>query len=170
MTTGRSRRASRATSPLVGPTLAAVLAVVVMFAAPAPAGATPYAVATERLVWQLNSASGGRAASLLQGLPGAVPRMLPGGRWTTDLPDLEAADVGAALAGSAGVNYVSPVEAVHASGLVPDNPCYAGILRPHAPGHGREPLGRAGPEDGPPERPVRPVGGQRRSGLGHHAR
>ena len=103
------------------------------FAAPAPAGASPYAVVTERLVVQLSASAELHPASLLEDLPGPVPQLLAGRRWTTDLPALEAGLVQAALTGSRGVDYASPVEAVHASGVVPDNPCYSGGCGPTVP-------------------------------------
>ena len=98
------------------------MAGVVWSAWPAPAGASPYVVVTERLVVQLSAAAQTHPASLLGSLPGAVPQRLPGRRWTTDLPAVEAGLVQGALAGSKGVDYVSPVEAVKSSVVVPDNP------------------------------------------------
>ncbi len=109
------------------------MAAVGSFASPAPAGATPYVVATEQLVLQLSEAADLHPAPLLEGLPGTVPQWLPGQRWTTDLPAVEAGYVQAALTASAGVNYVSTVEAVHSSGLVPDNPCYSQACGPTTP-------------------------------------
>jgi subtilisin family serine protease len=107
------------------------------FASPAPTGASPYVVATERLVLQLSAAAELRPAALLGDLPGAVPQLLPGRRWTTDLPAVEAGYVQAALTGSNGVDYVSAVEAVHSSGMpsgvVPDSPCYSEACGPTAP-------------------------------------
>ncbi len=103
------------------------------FASPAPGGASPYVVATEQLVLQLSAAAEAHPASFLGDLPGAVPQLLPGRRWTTRLPALEAGYVQAALVGSRGVDYVSAVEAVHASGLLPDNPCYSEACGPTAP-------------------------------------
>ena len=85
----------------MGPT---VLAGIALFASPAPAGATPYTVATEQLVLQLGPAGIKNAGSLLGGLPGRVPEVLPGQRWSTDLPDAEAASVEMQLSGHLGVN------------------------------------------------------------------
>jgi subtilisin family serine protease len=90
-------------------------------------------VATEQLVLQLSATAQPHAASLLDDLPGTVPQLLPGRRWATELPAAEAGYVQAALTGSAGVDYVSPVEAVHSSALVPDNPCYAEACGPSTP-------------------------------------
>ena len=112
---------------------AGAIAAVGLFASPAPAGASPYAVVTERLVLQLSAAAEPHAASVLGDLPGAVPQLLPGRRWTTDLPAVEAGYVEATLAGSSGVDYVSPVQALHSSALVPDNPCYSEACGPTAP-------------------------------------
>ena len=112
---------------------AGVITALGLFASPAPAGASPYVVVTEQLVLQLSASAEPYAASVLGHLPGNVPQLLPGRRWTTDLPTVEAADVVAALTGSAAVDYVSPVEAVHSSGVVPDNPCYAGACGPTSP-------------------------------------
>ena len=106
---------------------AGALVVVVVFAGPAPAGATPYSVQTERLVLQLSEGAEADPASLLVGLPGPVPQLLPGRRWSTDLPSTEAAYVESELSGAPGVDYVSPVRAIRAASepeLVPNNPCY----------------------------------------------
>ena len=115
---------------LVGTTL---LAGVAVFASPAPAGATPYTVATERIVVQLGQSALGDPASLLGSLPGSVPQTLPGQRWSTDLPDAEAAGVERELSGQRGVNYVSPVQPVRAADLVPNNPCYNQTCGPTKP-------------------------------------
>ncbi len=123
-----SRRAPRCR--LVGPT---VLAGVALFASPAPAGATPYRAATEQLVVQLGQSGVRDPASLLGALPGAVPQILPGQRWSTDLPDAEAAYVETELSGRPGVNYVSPVQQVQAADLVPNNPCYNQTCGPTKP-------------------------------------
>ena len=123
-----SRRAARCR--LVGPT---VLAVVAIFASPAPAGATPYTVATEQLVVQLGQSASRDPALLFGGLPGAVPQLLPGQRWSTDLPDAEAVYAESELSGRPGVNYVSPIENVRAADLVPNNPCYNQTCGPTKP-------------------------------------
>ncbi len=112
---------------------AGALTVVGVFACPAPAGATPYTVQTEQLVLQLSQGAEADPASLLVGLPGSVPQLLPGRRWATVLPTVEAADVEAALSGEPGVDYVSSVRAIReAAGpaLVPNNPCYASACGP----------------------------------------
>jgi subtilisin family serine protease len=126
---------------LVGLTL---LAGVALFASPAPAGATPYNVATEQIVVQLGQSALRNPASLLSGLPGAVPQVLPGQRWSTDLPDAEAADVEMELSRQAGVNYVSPVQAVEAADLVPNNPCYDQTCGPTKPVTVENPFAGAG--------------------------
>jgi subtilisin family serine protease len=111
-----------------------ILAGVVLFASPAPAGATPHTVATEQLVVQLDQKDEMDPSSILTGLPGPVPQLLPGQRWSTDLPTVEAAYVQDHLSRAAGVNYVSPVEEVQAAGLVvPDNPCYNETCGPTKP-------------------------------------
>jgi subtilisin family serine protease len=114
------------------------MAGVVWSAWPAPAGASAYIVVTERLVVQLSAAAQTHPASLLGSLPGAVPQRLPGRRWTTDLPVVEAGLVQGALTGSKGVEYVSPVEAVQSSAVepsdvVPDDPCYSASCGPTTP-------------------------------------
>ena len=111
----------------------AVLAGVAFFACPAPAGATPYTVATEQIVLQLGQSGLRDTSSVLGGLPGTVPQVLPGERWSTDLPDAEAASVETELSGKAGVNYVSPVVPVRAADLVPNNPCYNQTCGPTKP-------------------------------------
>jgi subtilisin family serine protease len=126
---------------LVGPS---VLAGVAMFAAPAPAGATPYKVATEQLVLQLGQSAEKDPGALLDGLPGPVPQLLPGQRWSTDLPDAEAASVEAQLSRERGVNYVSPVEPVQAADLVPNNPCYDQTCGPTKPVTVENPFAGAG--------------------------
>jgi subtilisin family serine protease len=136
---GLSRRATLC--GLVGPS---VLAGVAMFASPAPAGATPYKVATEQLVLQLGQAAGKDPAAVLDGLPGAVPQLLPGQRWSTDLPDAEAAYVETELSRERGVNYVSPVEPVRAADLVPNNPCYDQTCGPTKPVTVENPFAGAG--------------------------
>ena len=68
---------------------ASVLAGITLFASPAPAGATPYTVATEQLVLQLGQApTRTRVRSL--GACRSCPAASPGSRWSTDLPDAEA--------------------------------------------------------------------------------
>jgi subtilisin family serine protease len=114
-----SRQATKAC--VVG---AALLGSLIWCGAPAPAGATTYKVITERLVIQLGPQQQADPYSLLGGLPGDVPQLLPGSRWTVDLPALEAAYVEGQLTGRPGVNYVSPVETVRAQSLTPNNPCY----------------------------------------------
>ncbi len=126
---------------LVGPT---VLAGVALFASPAPAGATPYAVATEQLVLQLGQSGVANASSLLGALPGPAPQLLPGERWSTDLPDAEAASIEMELSGRRGVNYVSPVAEVHAADLVPNNPCYNQTCGPTKPVTVENPFAGAG--------------------------
>jgi subtilisin family serine protease len=122
-----------------------IVAGLVLFASPAPAGATPYAVATEQLVLQLDQRGQTDPASILTSLPGAVPQLLPGRRWSTDLPTVEAAYVEAALSKAAQVNYVSPVQEVHAAGLVvPDNPCYDETCGPTKPVTVENPFAGAG--------------------------
>jgi subtilisin family serine protease len=121
---------------LVGPPVVAgvaVLAGVAFFACPAPAGATPYTVATEQIVLQLGQSGLKDSSSVLGGLPGTVPQVLPGERWSTDLPDAEAASIETELSGKAGVNYVSPVVPVRAADLVPNNPCYNQTCGPTKP-------------------------------------
>jgi len=120
------------------PAGAGIMAGVVWSAWPAPAGASAYIVVTERLVVQLSAAAQTHPASLLGSLPGAVPQRLPGRRWTTDLPVVEAGLVQGALTGSKGVEYVSPVEAVQSSAVepsdvVPDDPCYSASCGPTTP-------------------------------------
>ena len=83
-----------------------------LFAAPAPAGASSFRVATEQLVVQLDAAAEANPASVLAGLPGDPPQLLPGRRWATRLPLLEAAAVATELPSRHGVNYVSPVTPV----------------------------------------------------------
>jgi subtilisin family serine protease len=112
---------------------AAVLASIGVFASPAPVGATPYEVATEQLVVQLSAAAEAHPASVLGLLPGPVPEWLPGQRWSTDLPTTEAAYVRSELSSVSGVNYVSPVQPVHAAGVVPNNPCYDATCGPTQP-------------------------------------
>ncbi len=117
---------------------AGITAAVVSFAWPAPAGASPYAVVTERLVVQLSAAAQSHPALLLGSLPGTVPQQLPGRRWTTDLPAVEAGLAQGALTGSKGVGYVAPVEAVQSSSVepsaaVPNNPCYSATCGPTGP-------------------------------------
>jgi subtilisin family serine protease len=112
---------------------AGALVVAGVFAAPSPAGATPYSVQTEQLVLQLSQGAETDPASLLVGLPGPVPQLLPGRRWSTDLPSVEAAYVESELSGASGVDYVSPVRAIRAAagpGLVPNNPCYISACGP----------------------------------------
>jgi subtilisin family serine protease len=109
------------------------LAVAGVFASPAPAGATPYTVQTEQLVLQLSQGAEADPAALLVGLPGPVPQLLPGRRWATDLPTVEAAYVESALSGKSGVDYVSAVRAIReaaAPALVPNNPCYVSACGP----------------------------------------
>jgi subtilisin family serine protease len=125
----------------VGPT---VLASVSLFASPAPAGATPYTVATEQIVLQLGSSAQQDPASVLGGLPGPVPQLLPGHRWSTDLPDAEAASVEMELSRQSEVNYVSPVQAVQAADLVPNNPCYDQTCGPTKPVTVENPFAGAG--------------------------
>ena len=126
---------------LVGPT---VLAGIALFASPAPAGATPYTVATEQLVLQLGQSGLENASSLLGALPGPVPQLLPGERWSTDLPDAEAASIEMELDGRRGVNYVSPVAPVRAADLVPNNPCYNQTCGPTKPVTVENPFAGAG--------------------------
>ena len=112
---------------------AGALVVVGVFAGPSPAGATPYVVQTEQLVLQLSPGVEADPASLLVGLPGPVPQLLPGRRWSTDLPTAEAAYVESELSGAPGVDYVSPVRAIRAAAeteLVPNNPCYLSACGP----------------------------------------
>jgi subtilisin family serine protease len=105
--------------------LAAALAVLVISAAPAPVGAAVFHVASEQLVVQLSPQAELRPSSLLAGLPGQVPQLLPGRRWAVSLPTLEASALAATLSGKKGVDYVSPVAPVQAAGgVVPNNPCY----------------------------------------------
>jgi subtilisin family serine protease len=109
------------------------LIVVGAFAGPSPLGATPYSVQTEQLVLQLSEGAETHPSSLLVGLPGPVPELLPGRRWSTDLPSAEAAYVESELSGAAGVDYVSPVRAIRAAAeteLVPNNPCYVSACGP----------------------------------------
>ncbi len=101
-------------------------------ASPAPAGATPYRVVTKRLVIQLDRQAEADPAGVLQALPGPVPQLLPGRRWSVDLPAQEAAYVASQLGHERGVDYVSPVEPVHAA-LVPNNPCYSSTCGPTTP-------------------------------------
>jgi subtilisin family serine protease len=122
-----------------------ILAGVVLFAAPAPAGATPFTVATEQLVVQLGQSRETDPASVLVGIPGPVPDLLPGQRWSTDLPTVEAAEVETELSKTPGVNYVSPVQEVEAAGLVvPDNPCYNETCGPTKPVTVENPFAGAG--------------------------
>ncbi len=112
---------------------AVALLVVAVSASPAPAGATPYSVQTEQLVLQLSEGAEADPASLLVGLPGPVPQLLPGRRWSTDLPSTEAAYVESELSGAPGVDYVSAVRPVRAAAeleLVPNNPCYVSACGP----------------------------------------
>ena len=112
---------------------AGALVVVGVFAGPSPAGATPYIVQTEQLVLQLSQGAETHPSSLLVGLPGPVPQLLPGRRWSTDLPSTEAAYVESELSGAPGVDYVSPVRAIRAAAeteLVPNNPCYLSACGP----------------------------------------
>jgi subtilisin family serine protease len=112
---------------------AGALIVVGAFAGPSPLGATPYSVQTEQLVLQLSEGAETHPSSLLVGLPGPVPELLPGRRWSTDLPSAEAAYVESELSGAAGVDYVSPVRAIRAAAeteLVPNNPCYVSACGP----------------------------------------
>jgi subtilisin family serine protease len=112
---------------------AGALVVVGVFAGPSPAGATPYIVQTEQLVLQLSQGAETHPSSLLVGLPGPVPQLLPGRRWSTDLPTAEAAYVESELSGAPGVDYVSPVRAIRAAAeteLVPNNPCYLSACGP----------------------------------------
>jgi subtilisin family serine protease len=109
------------------------LVVLAAFASPSPVAATPYNVQTEQLVLQLSQGAETDPASLLVGLPGPVPQLLPGRRWSTDLPSAEAAYVESELSGAPGVDYVSPVRAIHAAaetGLVPNNPCFGSACGP----------------------------------------
>ncbi|MGC8626427.1 MAG: S8 family serine peptidase [Acidimicrobiales bacterium] len=108
------------------------LGAVVLFASPAPKGATAYKVVSEQLVVQLSSREEAHPASVLEDLPGGTPQLLPGHRWSMDLPAEEAAAVEAQLSAERGVNYVSPVQAVHAA-LVPNNPCYDSTCGPTSP-------------------------------------
>ena len=88
------------------------MAAVVSFAWPAPAGASPYVVATERLVVQLSAAA--------QTAPGFIAREPARRRAPTvagaaldNRPARRRGRVGpGALTASKGVDYVSPVEAV----------------------------------------------------------
>jgi subtilisin family serine protease len=131
-------------APRCGLVGATVLAGVALFASSGPTGATPYTVATEQLVLQLGQSGLRDAASLLEGLPGPVPQLLPGERWSTDLPDAEAASVEMELAGKPGVNYVSPVAPVRAADLVPNNPCYDQTCGPTKPVTVENPFAGAG--------------------------
>lgn len=124
--------------------LFALFALSALFASPAPAGATPYKVATEQIVVQLSPAAERDPASSLGILPGQVPTLLPGQRWATDLPDAEAAGVERELSAKRGVNYVSPVVPVRAAGLVPNNPCYDGPCGPTKPVTVENPFAGAG--------------------------
>ena len=99
-----SRRAARCR--LVGPT---VLAVVAIFVSPAPAGATPYTVATEQLVVQLGQSASETRRCSLEACRELCRKLLPGQRWSTDLPDAEAVYAESELSGRPGVNYVSPI-------------------------------------------------------------
>jgi len=110
----------------------AVVGAVILFASPAPGGATAYKVLSEQLVVQLSAREEAHPASVLEELPGGLPQLLPGRRWSMELPAEEAAAVEAQLSGERGVNYVSPVEPVHAA-LVPNNPCYASTCGPTSP-------------------------------------
>ena len=112
---------------------AAFLGCAAILAGPAPAGASVFHAATEALIIQLGRSAEERPASLLSDLPGPVPQLLPGRRWVTQLPDLEAAAVEDELASRHGVDYVSPVAAVRAAGVVPDNPCYDASCGPSKP-------------------------------------
>ena len=105
--------------------VAAGLSALAWFAAPAPAGAELHHVATEQLVVQLSPQAEADPASVLGGLPGPVPQLLPGRRWATDLPALEASALEETLSPDKGIDYVSPVAPVEAAGgVVPNNPCY----------------------------------------------
>ena|GEM_PF-1348020 len=117
--------------------LAGVLSVS-WFASPAPAGAASYHVANERLVIQLSVRAESDPASLLVGLPGPVPELLPGRRWAVEVPAAEAGALEQRLSFAKGVDYVSSVAPVQAAsvvlpnaseehataGVVPNNPCY----------------------------------------------
>jgi len=84
-------------------------------------------------VLQLSQGAEAHPASLLVGLPGPVPQLLPGRRWSTSLPSAEAAYVEAEMSGAPGVDYVSPVRAIRAAAgteLVPNNPCYLSACGP----------------------------------------
>jgi len=70
---------------------------------------------------------------VLARLPGPVPQLLPGRRWSTDLPAVEAAAVSAELSSAPGVDYVSSVGEVSAAGVVPNNPCYSASCGPTQP-------------------------------------
>jgi subtilisin family serine protease len=91
-------------------------------------------------VVQLGSGAEAHPASVLDALPGGAPHLLPGERWVTRLPDLEAAAVSSQLSGRRGVNYVSPVAPMHiasagssGAGIVPNNPCYDASCGPSKP-------------------------------------
>jgi hypothetical protein len=114
--------------------LASGVFALVSFASPSPAGASAFHVATEQLVVQLSAQAERDPASLLASLPGPVPQLLPGRRWATDLPVLEASSVEASLSSRKGVDYVSPVAPVEAAGgVVPNNPCYDHSCGPSKP-------------------------------------
>ena len=104
------RRAVRAS--LAGAGVSGAVGLSMLFAAPAPAAATSFRVATEQLVVQLDASAEAHPASVLAGLPGAPPQLLPGRRWVTRLPLLEAAAVASELPSRHGVSYVSPVAPV----------------------------------------------------------
>lgn len=120
---------------LIAAALSGGVTALTAFAAPAPAGASPFHVENEGLVVQLDASAEEHPASVLSGLPGPVPSLLPGRRWATELPALEASIAGTLLSSRRGVDYVSPIAPVSAagSGVVPDNPCYDASCGPSKP-------------------------------------
>ena len=127
---------------LVGPT---VLAGIALFASPAPAGATPYTVATEQLVLQLGQ-SGLKNACFAARSPAraGAPALARGSAGPQTCPMLRRHRSKWSWTGRRGVNYVSPVAPVRAADLVPNNPCYNQTCGPTKPVTVENPFAGAG--------------------------
>lgn len=127
------QRRGRATVAVRAAAIAAAVGVS-WYGAPAPAGATPYQVATEVLVVQLSGQAQVSPEGVLSGLPGRLGPSLPGNRWEVDVPTGEAAYLQTQLAAEPGVNYVAADQPVlAANAVVPDNPCYGATCGPGQP-------------------------------------
>ncbi|MBO0693060.1 MAG: S8 family serine peptidase, partial [Acidimicrobiaceae bacterium] len=83
------------------------------------------AVPNEQVVVRLSS-SGVHASSVLGGLPGSAPRGLPADRFTLTVPQGEVPGVLAHLRASPDVSYAEVPQAVHATAVTPDDPCFRG--------------------------------------------